>query len=202
MPSETWTCMFKHLPDVASDKALCFSQESSGCSGASCYFGFSKPHEKAGSFLAEKEKFKEKAQYGNESYKQIQAKRPKEKFLILSKIENIADDFHIEVINYWVTPLVLSGLVTLSNFDKPNNNNVNIPFASGCQSMWTIPYKEKTKKGPKSTIGALDPAMRKYIQDDALLFSIPANRFVELSESIKNSFAARGKWLKLIAKKA
>ncbi len=58
MPSEVWTCMFKHLADVANDKALCFSQKATGCSGASCYLGFSEPHEKAGSFLAEKEIWK------------------------------------------------------------------------------------------------------------------------------------------------
>ncbi len=200
LPSNTWTCMFKHLQDVINGEKLCFSQNASGCSGASCYFGFTKPHENAGSFLAQKEKFKEKRRYGNEFYRQIEAKRPKEKYLILSKLVEIEDDISVEVINFWVTPSSLSGLVTLSNFDSPENNNVIIPFASGCQSMWTIPYKEKTKKKPKATIGALDPAMRKYINNDSLLFSVPANRFAELARNINSSFAVTSNWLDLVAK--
>lgn len=200
MPPEKWTCMFKSLEEVSAGKALCFSQQATGCSGASCYFGFTVPHEQAGSFLAKKEKFKEKSSYGNEFYKNIEAREPKGKYLILSRIEDIEDSISVEVVNYLVTPRSLSGLVTLSNFDSPENNNVTIPFASGCQSMWTIPYKEKVKKKPQATIGALDPAMRKYIKNDSLLFSVPTNRFIELSNSIKDSFANGDRWLNLLQK--
>lgn len=196
--ADSWTCMFKHINEVISGKKLCFSREASGCSGAACYLGFKQPHETAGRFLAEGEKFKEKAEYGNEFYKQIKAEKTKKKYLVLSKIETIADDKVIEVVNYWVSPLSLSGLVTLSNFDSPANDKVSIPFASGCQSMWTIPYKEKNKETVKATIGALDPAMRHYIPNDTLLFSVPTNRFVTLCENTTNSFASEKSWLELI----
>ena len=56
---DVWTCMFKHIEDVANGSKICFSKHSAGCSGASCYFGFTKPGDKAGAFLATKEKFKE-----------------------------------------------------------------------------------------------------------------------------------------------
>ena len=62
--------------------------------------------------------------------------------------------------------------------------------------------QEKDQEKPKATIGALDPAMRKYIQNESLLFSVPASRFVELSQNIKNSFADNSKWLKLIENQA
>jgi len=195
---DIWTCMFKHIDDVAAGSKLCFSKKSAGCSGASCYFGFTNPNENAGGFLSTKEKFKESVAFGNEFYNQIEAKEPQKKFLVLSSLEKIADNIQIEVVNYWVKPSVLSGLVTLSNFDSPNNINVNIPFASGCQSMWTIPYKEKDEFNPKSTIGALDPAMRKYVASDTLLFSVPANRFNTMARKIKKSFAGEHSWLSLI----
>jgi len=198
LPTDIWACMFKYIDNVAKGYKICFSENSVGCAGASCYFGFSQPSENAGDFLASKEKFKEKVAYGNVFYHQIKAKGPRKKYLILSNIEQIEDDIYIEVVNFWVKPLSLSGLVTLSNFDSPENNNVNIPFASGCQSMWTIPYKEKDKKYPKATIGALDPAMRKYIAPDTILFSVPANRFLKMAENIKHSFAHENNWLDLI----
>lgn len=195
---DIWTCMFEHIAEVAKGKKICFSKNSTGCSGAACYFGFTQPNEKAGGFLASKEKFKENVAYGYEFYHQIKAKEPQNKFLVLSNLEQIEDNICIEVVNCWVNPLILSGLITLSNFDSPKNNNVNIPFASGCQSMWTIPYKEKDKKQPKATIGALDPAMRKYIASDTMLFSVPAHRFNNLAKNIKKSFARENNWLTLI----
>ena len=195
---DIWTCIFKHITDVAKGKKICFSKNSAGCSGAACYFGFTQPIEKAGGFLASEEKFKENIAYGNEFYHRIKAKAPRKKYLILSNLEQIEDKICIEVVNYWVNPLSLSGLVTLANFDSPENNNVNVPFASGCQSMWTIPYKEKTKKNPKATVGALDPAMRKYIASDTILFSVPANRFNNLANNIKKSFASEKNWLTLV----
>ncbi len=195
---DKWTCMFKHIAEVAKGKKICFSKNSAGCSGAACYFGFTQPNEKAGGFLASKEKFKENVTYSNEFYRQIKAKEPQNKFLVLSNLEQIEDNICIEVVNYWVNPLILSGLITLSNFDSPKNNNVKIPFASGCQSMWTIPYKEKDKKHPKATVGALDPTIRQYIASDTILFSVPASRFNSLAKNIKKSFASENYWLTLI----
>jgi hypothetical protein len=104
----------------------------------------------------------------------------------------------LHVISVSKNPMSLAGLVTLSNFDSLENNNVNIPFASGCQSMWTLPYKEKKKRPQKATVGALDPAMRKYIASDTILFSVPANRFNNMAKNIEKSFAHEKNWLSTI----
>jgi hypothetical protein len=45
LPAGRWTCMFKHIDDVAKGKRIAFSEKSAGCSGASCYFGFKQPQE-------------------------------------------------------------------------------------------------------------------------------------------------------------
>ncbi len=169
--------MFRHIDNVANGKQLCFSAKLSGCSGAACYLGFKKPDKHAGGFLAEKEKFKSCIEYGEAFYKDIQAVTAKDNYLILARIQDIPQAMNIEIINLWVNALALTGLVTLANYDRATNNNVSIPFASGCQSMWTIPYKEKSKQTPKSVVGGMDPAMRKYISSETLLFSMPSERF-------------------------
>ncbi len=201
MPPDTWTCMFKHLEDVVKGRAICFSKGAAGCAGASCYFGFTQPSEKAGSFLGTKEKFKQNADLGKAFYRQIQAGNPEDTCLVWGNIEHMTDDIRIEVVNYWVNPLSLTGLVTLANFDSPENDNVTIPFASGCQSMWTMPYKESDNAHPRATVGALDPAMRKYIPADTVLFSVPANRFCSMAKTIEESFACENSWTDLIQKK-
>lgn len=107
---------------------------------------------------------------------------------------DIPENTNIEVINLWVSAVALARLVILANYDRPTNNNVIIPFASGCQSMWTMPYKEKTSQEPKAIVGCMDPAMRKHISSEVLLFSLPSERFVELAENAPGSFLQDGSW--------
>jgi hypothetical protein len=106
----------------------------------------------------------------------------------------------VEVVNFWVGAESLAGLVTLSNFDQSTNDNVIIPFASGCQSMWTLPYRQQLGEHGLATVGALDPAMRCYLPGKVLLFSMPAGRFVELAGKVDRSFAVKDDWLELVGK--
>ena len=192
-----WTCMFQYVEQVASGRELCFSSELTGCQGAACYLGFETPNKKAGSFLAQKEKFKNCVEYAEAFYNEIKAIKTTSKYLILGRIQDIPDEKSVEVVNLWINALSLSGLVTLTNYDRPTNNNVLIPFASGCQSIWTIPYKEKSNKKPKAVVGGMDPAMRKYISSEILLYSLPSERIVELTEYISSSFLTGKNWRNL-----
>lgn len=195
-----WTCMFQYMEQIANGKRVCFSANLSGCSGAACYLGFKTPSPQAGSFLAKKEKFKNCIEYGEVFYNEIQAVKAKNNYLILSRIQDIPENTGIEVINLWVNAMSLTGLVTLANYDKPTNNNVLIPFASGCQSMWTMPYKEKSNLNQKAIVGGTDPAMRKYISSEVLLFSLSSERFVELAANIPDSFLPNSTWRDLLNK--
>ena len=75
--------------------------------------------------------------------------------VVLERIESIEDGIHIEVVSLWVDALSLSGLVTLANYDRPTNDNVVVPYASGCQSIWTLPYKQAFERLPKSVVGSI-----------------------------------------------
>jgi uncharacterized protein (DUF169 family) len=195
--ADIWRCMFSHINDVGGGTKLAFSDGKMGCDGAACYLGFKEVNPGAGKFLAEKERFKLNVSLGKEFYDQIQPIPTQDKYLILAPIEDISDDVCIEVVVLWVNALSLSGLVTLANFDRSSNDNVVIPFASGCQSIWTIPYKEKRIKSPKAVVGCLDPAMRKHISPDTISFSLPSERFLEMSEYIPDSFLMKENWINL-----
>ncbi|NOX33580.1 MAG: DUF169 domain-containing protein [Deltaproteobacteria bacterium] len=193
-----WACMFQYMEQITAGKQLCFSSQLSGCSGAACYLGFKTPSQQAGGFLAEKEKFKKCIEYGEAFYREIQAIKAKNNYLILSRIQDVPENTNIEVVNLWVSAMALTGLVTLANYDSPTNNNVLIPFASGCQSMWTMPYKEKLNQNPKAVVGSMDPAMREYLSPQVLLFSLPSERFVKLAGYIPNSFLLNSSWGELL----
>lgn len=188
------TCMFRYMEQVREGKKICFSAQEYGCSGAGFYLGFKSLGNKAGYFLAEKEKFKKSVEYGNAFYDAVKPIKTTAKYLILGKLQSISENVNIEVVNLWVDSLGLTGLVTLANYDRETNDNVIIPFASGCQSMWTIPYMEKDNKKPRAVVGCMDPAMRRYIKSDILLFSVSAKRLAEMAENVEGSFLQRSGW--------
>lgn len=193
-------CMFASIDKLFKGDNLCFSFENTGCYGASCYLGFTRPAKDAGAFLSASEGFKKNKAFAQAFYKDIQARTPKKKNMVIESLDNIDDNRSIEVINLWVKPIHLSGLITLANYDRPDNDNVLFPFSSGCQSIWTIPYKEKVKSKPKSVVGCIDPAIRKYLPDDILSFSVSTERFVEMAGCISGSFLEKSGWLNLMAK--
>jgi hypothetical protein len=193
-----WTCMFKLLGRVASGEKLCFSAQHTGCRYAAFYLGFEEPGPGEGAFLAAQARVKEKTEYGVGHYATIQAPAAKEDYLVLEQVERIEDGISIEVVSLWVDALSLSGLVTLANYDRRTNDNVVVPYASGCQSIWTIPYKEAFERSPKAVVGSMDPVVRHYLPADLLSFSMPANRFVEMSRNAAESFLDQEPWTALL----
>ncbi|MCP4051435.1 MAG: DUF169 domain-containing protein [bacterium] len=174
-------------------KRIRFSGDNvSACTGPAEYFGFTELEDDGGVFIAETERFKKNTEiskaYTRESATLIH--KPKSKYLYMEKLVNIDNDKNIEVVNLFPADLTaLTKLVCLSNYDRVTNlDNVLTPFASGCQSIFTIPYNEKFKENPKSVIGIGDVLVRNFIPDDMVSFSVPSNRFVEMANNIEGSF--------------
>jgi len=191
---DAWTCMFTFVNEVAKGKKLCLSIEQPGCSGAAYYLGFKRPAPDAGAFLAEKERFKKTVALGRAFYKEIKPLPAPDKYAVLGRIGDLEDGIVPEVVVLWIDAVSLSGLVTLANFDRPTNDNVMIPFASGCQSIWTIPYREKFEKFPKCVVGTMDPAVRPYLPKEAMTFSLPVGRFMEMAGNIEGGFLQTNLW--------
>ena len=107
----------------------------------------------------------------------------------MEKVENIDNNETIEVVNMFPAGTAnLLKLVTLSSYDRPTNDNAFTPSCSACQGVFTIPYNEKYKENPKSVIGLFDIVAMKFLPEDMLAFSVPSNRFVEMTNNIKGSF--------------
>jgi hypothetical protein len=183
-----WSCMFQFITDVSDGKQLCISSEYPGCSGVATYLGFKKPGPNVGSFLAVKERFKKNVQLGNVFYQDIDAVPASAKYAVLSRVDNLTENDYPEVVVLWVNAVTLSSLVTLANYDTATNDNVIIPFASGCQGIYTIPYKEKVRNLPRAVVGLMDPSIRKLIPPDVLSFSVVTDRFIEMADNAAGSF--------------
>lgn len=191
-------CIFAEVHQVFSGRPACFTRERVGCAGAACYLGYRKPAKKAGYFLALREGLKKSEALGNAYYREVDYPEVSAPCINWQALADIQSDTKIEVVNLWVKAAELASLVTLANYDRPDNNNVNIPFASGCQSLWSLPYLQKGVAQPRCTVGCMDPVVRKYLAADTLAFSMPASRLVEMADNIESSFlgsrdSARGR---------
>jgi uncharacterized protein (DUF169 family) len=184
-----WSCMFAMMKRVQAGEALSFSSGATGCPGASSYLGFREmPLLGAATYLSVLEKFKKDLETAMAFYQNVQPAPAREKQLVFQLLEEVPGPAEVEVVNLWVSAASLSQLLTLANFDRRDNNSVIIPFASGCQSVWTIPYKEKNAMEPRAVVGSLDPTVRRFLPPETLSFSLPANRFLELCSNIPGSF--------------
>jgi hypothetical protein len=131
-------------------------------------------------------------------YASIEAPPPKEDYVVFGRIEDMDDGISVDVVNLWLDALALTGIVTLANSDHAQNDAVIIPYAAGCQSIWTIPYKETFQKSPKAVVGAVDPVVRSYLPSDVVSFSIPVKRFIEMCQNVSESFLKLESWTNLV----
>ena len=198
---EKWVCMFSFASGIADGDSVCFYRKHTGCGGAGCYLGFKEPAADGPKFLAETEKLKKDVSLGQAFYDAIGAREPKKDYLIWSRVEDVQSGEEVEVVNLWVTGHALAGLVTLANYDRATNDNVLIPFASGCQSVWTMPYKEQLSEAPKAIVGGMDPAMRWCLSSNVVSFAVPAKRFVEMADNVAGSFLEEKSWMDLFGEK-
>ncbi len=195
----TRSCMFNHLKSIARGRGLCFSANRSGCMAGNCYLGFdelSNMKKRFSAAVSDRENFKKTKELGNIFAEGVEITPAKKEFLILECIQGIKEGIEIEVVVLWISGLSISGLTTLANFDLPTNNNVAIPFGSGCQGIWTLPYLEEKK----AIIGCIDPSVRWKIPSNMLSFSVNAKRFVEMTDNIPESFLIKEFWKKALKK--
>ena len=190
---DEWVCMCMYLKMMTkSRKRMQFSEDfGNACTGPAEYCGLCELTDDDGQFISETDRVKKNRklarQYYQESLKSIHS--PKEKYLYVEPIDVIDNNRTIEVINLFPDLKGLASLVVLSNYDRENNfDNIITPFASGCQSLFSTPYNEQFQKKPKSVIGLMDPQARLFIPEDMVSFSLPSNRFIEMSNNVKGSF--------------
>jgi hypothetical protein len=168
-----------------------FTAQAPGCIGAGNYLGFSTvPPIAAALYLSGKERLKKDAGLATAFYNGVRAPEAKEACLVFSRLDSIPGDVEAEVVNLWTGASSLSILHTLANYDRATNDNVIMPFSSGCQSIWTLPYKEAGNEMPKAVAGSLDPTVRGFLPEGTISFSAPAGRFIEMCGNIEGSFLA------------
>ena len=190
---DKWVCMFMYLKLLGkTGRPLAFSKDrGETCVGAAEYFGFRPIAEERGWFLSDTEHFKKNRALA-EAYRRESRDRiypPKAPYLCMAPKERVQDAETVEVVNLFPDVAGLTALSAMAGYDREENSgNFQIPFASGCQSLFTLPYDQGFKEKPYAVAGLSDPFARNFIPKDMMTFSMPAGRFLEITNNIPGSF--------------
>lgn len=191
------TCFIAELASVRKGKNHCVNKQSLGCGGARRYLGYS-------------DKLKPDFEYflscGNEQTEgERYVKTPEEVLQWLNnqqfinihnrtayfkRWDKVEANENPELLIFFATPDVLSGLFTLFNYCNFRKGNIETSFASGCSSIITKPYLNTDK----AFIGMFDPTARKCVAENILTFSFHFKKISAMNEAMENSFLSTHSW--------
>jgi hypothetical protein len=109
----------------------------------------------------------------------------------------------IKNVTFFVDADRLSALVILANYTNPEEENVILPWAAGCQSMGILAYRELEGQHPRAVVGLTDISARQRVRpslgNNVMSFTAPWPVFQRMEENVDNSFLQRHTWQALAA---
>jgi len=203
IPKKGWSCLICELAKVRKGQSVYFSEEALKCGGARRYLGYApKMRENFEYFLScgipgemDGEKYKQTPEIVLETQKILTILPSENKYTIFKRWDLLEESDNPDVVIFFATPDVLSGLFTLAIFDtiKPDAG-VFTPFGPGCGSIIHYPYLEKEKEIPRAVIGMFDPSARPCVPKEVLTFSVAMNRFEKMINYMEESFLITDTW--------
>jgi hypothetical protein len=119
------------------------------------------------------------------------------RYVVFKRWDKVAKDEDPQVVIFFGTPDVISGLFTLANFDVAESNGVFSPFGAGCATIVLYPFLEQSSSHPRGVLGMFDVSARPCVAADTFTFAVPMGRFVEMVGNMEESFFITGSWGKV-----
>ncbi len=114
----------------------------------------------------------------------------------LSKVDSAKEE--PVSVTFLVNPDQLSALVIFANYDRPDMENVTVPYAAACQVIGILSYKEAQSENPRCLIGLTDISARKFLKGqgfaDKLSFTVPFRRLLQMESNVEGSFLLGNTW--------
>jgi len=124
------------------------------------------------------------------------------KFVVVKPLDQVdPEKENAKNVTFFVDPDGLSALVILANYERPEAENVIIPWAAGCQVMGIFAYRELEREHPRALVGMTDISARKNVRatlgEHSLSFTMPWPLFQEMERNVEGSFLQRTTWTAL-----
>lgn len=203
LPSSVkWSCLICELQKVRNGQSLAFNFESLKCGGAKRYLGFAeKMRPNFEYFLScgienemEGERYIRTPELVNEMFNNQKKLNIPGKYIVFKRWDELNESDNPDVVIFFATPDVLSGLFTLANFDQSEPNSTFTPFGAGCGSIVHYSYLEKDSERPRAVIGMFDVSARPCVQEGILSFSVPMGKFSKMISYMDESFLITESW--------
>ncbi|MDY0298092.1 MAG: DUF169 domain-containing protein [Acidobacteriota bacterium] len=204
-PPSGHECLIAALAKVREGHSLRFNKASVGCGGGKKFTGFSPqigPNFEY--FLScgipgklEGERYKKSPELVKESLGHAPSWTAPHRYIVFKRWDKLDEADHPDVVVFFATPDVLSGLFTLVNFDEAEPNGVFCPFAAGCSSIVMHPYLEKDSGRPRAVLGMFDVSARPHVEKDTLTLAVPFNKFEKMVRNMPESFLITASWDKV-----
>ena len=204
-PTKGRSCLIAQLSRVHNGETLSVEGDSVGCPGGGRYLGFtSEVMPDFEYFLScgipgklEGERYKKSPEVVQRAMGNIRSFDAPAKYAVFKRWDKLDEHDQVDVVIFFATPDVLSGLFTLSNFDETDPHAVIAPFGAGCATIVQYPYLEKDSDNPRSVVGMFDVSARPFVSGSVLTFATPWAKLVRMIENIPESFLITGSWARV-----
>lgn len=199
-------CIIGGLVLAQKGQNLAFSAETVGCPGGKRYLGFSESLMPDFEYFLscgipgklEGERYKKTPEMVKEYMKKhAPSMKAPAKYIVFKRWDMLEKEDNPEVVIFFATPDIISGLFTLASFDEAEQNTIITPFGSGCASVVQYPYMEINKENPRTVIGMFDVSARPFVSKDVLSFSAPISKFQRMVDNMEESFLITESWRKV-----
>jgi uncharacterized protein (DUF169 family) len=196
-------CMFALLKRARQQgDAVYFDTDHVGCFGGGYYMGFQPtPRPKIEYFLScgipgemEGERYIKRPETAREYFASVRPRRASAKYCIFKPLDKLKATEEPEVVVFFASPDLLSGLFTLTNYATERMDAVRIPFSSGCGAILTHPLKEAEKENPQAILGLFDVSARPFVEPNILTLAMPTKLFFSLLDNQDESFLITKSW--------
>jgi uncharacterized protein (DUF169 family) len=188
-------------------KTVYFDKGHFGCPGGAYYMGFlESPRPDIEYFLScgipgqmEGERYIKTPELAREYFRKMKPKPAPATYCVFKPIEQFQQgDVKPEVVTFFSSPDILSGLFTLANYALETTEAVYTPFGSGCSTILTYPLKEAEKEQPRAILGMFDVSARPMVERDILTLAMPYSVFLGLLENVSGSFLQTESWKRVL----
>ena len=196
-----WSCIVCELAKVRNGRSLMYNAERITCGGGKRYLGYSDKMRpgfehflSCGNEKIEGERYLRTPELVKEFMKSQKTLAVSGMNLVFKRWDKLEETDEPDVVIFFATPDVLSGLFTLANFDQSEPNGTYTPFGSGCSTIIHYPYLEGVTERQRAVIGMFDPSARKCVAANEISFAVPMKRFEKMVEYMDESFLITDTW--------
>jgi uncharacterized protein (DUF169 family) len=196
------SCLICELKKVRSGESLSFNSNAITCYGAKRYLGFTDTMRPDFEYFLscgienrmEGERYKRTPEIVKDIMKNQKKLDIQGKYIVFKRWDMLEEYEAPDVVIFFATPDILSGLFTLAGYDQSDSNSTFTPFGAGCGSIVHYPYLEKDSQKPRAVIGMFDVSARPCVPSGTLTFSVPMIKFTKMISYMDESFLITDSW--------